>query len=112
MLPLASIVLAVATLSGLDTLIISGSLSHLARPFRIALWVHTVGITAIVIAVVVVLAGDGANPFPDDGAILSANRGHGELPDPAASGTLLFEHLTYGAGGQMEFAADTLELLD
>ena len=104
MLPLASIVLAVATLSGLATLIISGSLSHLARPFRIALWVHTVGITAIAIAVVVVLAGDGA--------ILSANRGHGELPDPAASGTFLFENLSYGAGGQMEFAADTLELLD
>jgi hypothetical protein len=108
-LPLASIVLAVASLSGLVALIIGRSMRRLDEPLRITLWVFTIGFTGIAAAVVVELSGDGVDPFPDDGSSLSANAGSSELPDPTLRGRYSFEHLTYGAGANArrpEFGAE------
>jgi dienelactone hydrolase len=97
-LPLASIVLAVASLSGLATLIIGRSMRRLDQPLRIALWVFTIGFTGIAVAVVLRLASEGADPFADDGVLLSPVSGTSELADPTARGNYAFEYLTYGAG--------------
>jgi dienelactone hydrolase len=108
-LPLVSIVLAVASLSGLAAMFVGKSMRRLYPRFRIGLWLFTIGITGIAIAVVLRLASDGEDPFPNDGASPSAVAGAGRLPDPAASGSFSFEHLTYGAGANLrrpEFGAE------
>ncbi|NIO41746.1 MAG: hypothetical protein GTO41_17160, partial [Burkholderiales bacterium] len=97
-LPLASIVIAVALVSGLVASTMGDSLRHLARPHRIILLANTIGFAGIAIAVVIMLAHDGADPFADDGVSLSAFSGAVELADPTARGNYSFEYLTYGAG--------------
>jgi dienelactone hydrolase len=108
-LPLASIVLAVASLSGLMVLLIGKSMRRLDPPLRIGLWVCTIGFTGIAIGVIVRLSSEGADPFPDDGVSLSASTGSSELADPATRGNYSFERLTYGAGANArrpEFGAE------
>jgi hypothetical protein len=51
-LPLVSIVLAVASLSGLAAMFVGKSMRRLYPRFRIGLWLFTIGITGIAIAVV------------------------------------------------------------
>jgi len=95
---LASVVLATAVVAGLAALIVDGSVSALVRPNRLAMMITAAALAVIAILVLVALAGDGSDRFPDDGAAVVARPGYGRLADPTTGGGLPVEYLTYGAG--------------
>ncbi|MDX1405895.1 MAG: hypothetical protein R3192_15225 [Woeseiaceae bacterium] len=97
-LPLASLVLAAACLSGLAGILFIRSLRRLDEGLRWALLLCAVGLTGISLAVIMRLASEGGDPFADDGLPLRESSSVVQVPNPAAKGQHTFEHLTYGAG--------------
>jgi dienelactone hydrolase len=106
LLPLASIVLAVAGWAAVAALRQGGA----APGLRTSTWFAVATAFSLgAIAVVSRLASDGADEFPDDGLPLYGAAADNGLPNPAAPGEWTVESISYGAGANArrpEFGVD------
>ncbi|EED33174.1 hypothetical protein NOR53_1118 [gamma proteobacterium NOR5-3] len=91
-------VLAVAAIAGLGALLPGGKLNAVKAPRRIMLVLVTVALASIGLKSLWNLAGDGSNPFADDGAYPESLAASNALGNPGAPGSHKFDTLTYGAG--------------
>lgn len=95
---LIAILLAGASAAALLSVLRTGVFLSFGRPQQYSAAVFTVVMIALAVTAIARLAGNGSDPYPDDGAAPALNAQTIDLPDPSRPGQFEVETLSYGAG--------------